>query len=36
MHINTIYIIPNNINSAIRFSNFTNNYLRYWNIDINI
>ena len=31
-----IYIISNNINSAIGFNSFINNYLRHWNININI
>ena len=29
IYINTIYIILNNINGTMGFSNFTNNYLRY-------
>ena len=36
VYIDIIYIILNGINGAIGFSNFINNYLRYWNININI
>ena len=36
VYINTIYITLNNINNIIEFNNFTNNYLKYWNININI
>ena len=35
IHTNTVYIIPNGINNIIGFNNFTNNYLKYWNININ-
>ena len=31
-----IYIILNSINSAMEFNNFIDNYLRYWNININV
>ena len=36
VYVDTIYIILNNINDIIEFNNFTNNYLKYWNININI
>ena len=36
VYINIIYIILNDINDIMGFSNFINNYLRYWNIDINV
>ena len=36
VHADTIYIILNNINSVMGFNSLINNYLKYWNIDINI
>ena len=35
IHVDTIYITLNNINNIIEFSNFTNNYSKYQNININ-
>ena len=36
VHADTVYIISNNINNVMGFSSLTNDYLKYWNIDINI
>ena len=36
IHTGTAYITPNNINDFMGFSSLTDNYSRYWNIDINV
>ena len=36
VHVDTVYITSNGINGATGFSNLTDDYSRYWNIDINV
>ena len=36
IHVDTVYIILNNINNIMEFNSLTNNYSRYQNININI
>ena len=36
VYMDTTHITPNNINNTTGFNILTNNYLKYWNININV